>query len=232
MCHSPWPPERIRSSGRGPGTAAQRPRQPGLTFGACGFSTAERCRPRWPASRLARCDAGLGVTQFPLLQSAGSWRMIGSSLGCSTAQPLPLHGRLRRICGCIRMSASKKPRPEKDEELIASATKFLRAHAASAKTSDAKDIGRSGRSFSPLGPGGIVELTDEVLQAGSDFVHRAAKLLKSKAAHEKAITSIAFDHALKFLAENCPSRMPWARWLTPSLSREMLHSSISRQTTL
>ena len=32
MCHSPWPPERIRSSGRGPGTAAQRPRQPGLTF--------------------------------------------------------------------------------------------------------------------------------------------------------------------------------------------------------
>ena len=101
------------------------------------------------------------------------------------------------------MSASKKPRPEKDEELIASATKFLRAYAASAKTSDAKDIGRSGRSFS-LGPGGIVELTDEVLQAGSDFVHRAAKLLKSKAAHEKAITSIAFDHALKFLAEDLP----------------------------
>ena len=33
---------------------------------------------------LARRDAGLGVTQFPLLQSAGSWRMIGSSLGCST----------------------------------------------------------------------------------------------------------------------------------------------------
>ena len=90
------------------------------------------------------------------------------------------------------MSASKKPRPEKDEELIASATRFLQAYAASAKTSDAKDISRSGRSFS-LGPGGIVELTDEVLQAGSDFVHRAAKLLKSKAAHEKAITSIAFD---------------------------------------
>ena len=35
------------------------------------------------------------------------------------------------------MSASKKPRPEKDEELIASATRFLQAYAASATVKDA-----------------------------------------------------------------------------------------------
>src|SRR4029077_17659450 len=85
----------------------------------------------------ARCGAGRRVTPPWLPQSAGSCLMIGSSPGCSTAQPLPLHGRLRRICGCIRMSASKKPRPEKDEELIASATRFLQAYAASATVKDA-----------------------------------------------------------------------------------------------
>ncbi|WP_292532504.1 hypothetical protein [Methylocystis sp.] len=88
------------------------------------------------------------------------------------------------------MTSNCKPEVN-DKELVGFATKFLEAYAASAKSSTA-GTGQiqNHRPFS-FGAGGVIELTAEIVAAQSGFVHRAAKLLKSKAAHEKAISNIA-----------------------------------------
>jgi hypothetical protein len=97
------------------------------------------------------------------------------------------------------MNASNSQPEMKDKELVDFATKFLDAFAASAKNSTAGTTLEKGRPYA-LGAGGIVELTEEIIAAQSGFVHRAAKLLKSKAAHEKAISNIATNHAHEFIA--------------------------------
>jgi hypothetical protein len=99
------------------------------------------------------------------------------------------------------MNASNSQPEMKDKELVAFATKFLEAFAASAKSSTAGATLETGRPYA-LGAGGMIELTEEILSTQSDFVHRAAKLLKSKAAHEKAISNIATNHAHEFVAGN------------------------------
>ena len=105
------------------------------------------------------------------------------------------------ICGRRSMSKSNKQQQPRDKELVAFGSKeFLQEYAGAAAASNAHSSGmEKGRSYA-LGPGGLIELTDEVLQAQSDFVHHAAKLLKSKAAHERAISDIATKHAHEFVA--------------------------------
>jgi hypothetical protein len=97
------------------------------------------------------------------------------------------------------MSVKNTQQHSKDKELVEAATSFFRVFAESAKTTDAAAIMARGQSYS-FSEGNIVELTDVVLEAQSKFVHRAATLLTSRGAHEKAITSIATDHAHKFVA--------------------------------
>jgi hypothetical protein len=98
------------------------------------------------------------------------------------------------------MNTSKDTQQEiKDKELVEFATKFLEAYAASAENRAAGATLEKGHPYA-LGAGGIIELTEDIISAQSGFVHRAAKLLKSKAAHEKAISNIATNHAQQFLA--------------------------------
>lgn len=99
------------------------------------------------------------------------------------------------------MSAGKNQTSQvKDKELVAFATAFLSAYATSAASADGGVSSKTkGRPYS-LGAGGIVEITEEISEAQSGFVHCAAKLLKSKAAHEKAIANIATNHAHEFVA--------------------------------
>jgi hypothetical protein len=96
------------------------------------------------------------------------------------------------------MNISGNPQEMKDKELKDAATRFLSAFAASAgSTADAVQI-RNDRPY-VLGSAGTVELTDAIIDAHSRFVNRAARLLKSKAGHEKAISQIAIDHAHDFV---------------------------------
>jgi hypothetical protein len=99
-------------------------------------------------------------------------------------------------------NGKKQSQDLKDKELVEFATNFLKAYSASAEkgNGDLSAIAKD-RPYS-LGPGGIVEITEEIAEGQSDFVHRAAKLLKSKAAHEKAIANIATNHAHEFVAGN------------------------------
>lgn len=87
----------------------------------------------------------------------------------------------------------------KDKELTEFGTRLLEAFAKSAEGSTMGAARGKSRGFA-LGAGGVVEFTDDIISAHSHFVNRAAKLLKSKAAHEKAIASIALDHAHAFVA--------------------------------
>lgn len=103
----------------------------------------------------------------------------------------------------MRMTDGKSQSSDmKDKDLVEFAANFLKAYSASAQSGNGypSAIGK-GRPYS-LGPGGIVEITDEIAEAQSSFVHCAAKLLKSKAAHEKAISNIATNHAHEFVAGN------------------------------
>src|SRR5260370_12216324 len=103
----------------------------------------------------------------------------------------------------MRMTNSKnQSQDKKDKELVEFATNFLKAYSESAK----KDKGNpaaltKGRPYS-LGPGSGVEITEEIAEAQSGFIHRAARLLKSRAGHEKAISNIATNHAHEFVAAN------------------------------
>ena len=97
---------------------------------------------------------------------------------------------------------TKQQQHLKDEELVASGTKFLQEYAASATASNANAAGMQPDRSYALGPAGIVELTEDLLQAQSDFVLRAAALLKSKAAHERAISDIATNHANNFVVRD------------------------------
>lgn len=100
------------------------------------------------------------------------------------------------------MPADNKLPPEtKDKELRALATEFLNAYSASAQSGNGDPASGKNWPFS-LGAGGIIEITEEISQAQSKFVMRAASLLKSKAAHEKAISKIATDHAHDLIAGN------------------------------
>ena len=98
------------------------------------------------------------------------------------------------------MSKSNKQQQPRDKELVAFGSRFLQEYAAAAAASNAHSSGMEKSPSYALGPGGLIELTDEVLQAQSDVVHHAAKLLKSKAAHERAISDIATKHAHEFVA--------------------------------
>jgi hypothetical protein len=101
------------------------------------------------------------------------------------------------------MNASNSQSEMKDEELVQFATKFLKAYSSAAGATLKKALPGVAiplpASFT-FGAGGIIELTEELSAAQSGFVHRAAKLLKSKAAHEKAISNIATNHAHEFVA--------------------------------
>jgi hypothetical protein len=72
----------------------------------------------------------------------------------------------------------------KDKELVEYAAKLLEAYAASAQNRAAGATLEKGRPYA-LGAGGIIELTEDIISAQSGFVHRAAKLLKSKAAMKR-----------------------------------------------
>lgn len=85
-----------------------------------------------------------------------------------------------------------------DKDLIDAATSFLSAFADSANSAGGVQI-RNDRAY-VLGLAGTVELSDTIINAHSRFVNRAAKLLKSKAGHEKAISQIAMNHAHAFVA--------------------------------
>jgi hypothetical protein len=89
----------------------------------------------------------------------------------------------------------------KDKELVEAATRFLKAYSASAESGTGLLPASKTQQPFTLGAGGIVEITEEIADAQSEFVHRAAKLLKSKAAHEKAISNIATNCAHEFVAE-------------------------------
>jgi hypothetical protein len=105
------------------------------------------------------------------------------------------------MIGWMGMANGKKqPQEMKDKELVEFATAFLNAYSASAKSADGSSATMNRDRPYSLGPGGIVEITEEISEAQSGFVHRAAKLLKSKAVHEKAISKIGTDHAHKFVA--------------------------------
>ncbi|MCA1396117.1 HEPN domain-containing protein [Bradyrhizobium sp. BRP56] len=103
------------------------------------------------------------------------------------------------------MATPKQPAQLKDKELVEFATTFLQLWAASAKQvlSNAQGLKTillgKGPSYA-FGPGGGVEITDEIGDALRGFVLRAAKLLGSKAAHEKAISGIAMNQAHEHVA--------------------------------
>lgn len=106
----------------------------------------------------------------------------------------------------------KQPEHLKDKELVEFATTFLRLWAASAKQvlSEAEGPGKvqstllgKGPPFA-FGPGGFVEITDEIADTLRGFVHRAATLLGPKAAHEKAISDIAMNQAHEHVAGSTP----------------------------
>jgi hypothetical protein len=99
------------------------------------------------------------------------------------------------------VTASNDQSKMKDKELVDFATRFLEAYSASAKSSPTNVTFDKEHRYA-LGAGGIIELTDEILSAQSSFVHRAAKLLKSKAANEKAISNVVTTHAHEFVAGN------------------------------
>jgi hypothetical protein len=105
-------------------------------------------------------------------------------------------------------SNKNKSQDVKDTQLVEAATRFLKAYSASAESGVGPlTAPKTQRPFT-LGAGGIVEITEEIADAQSEFVHRAAKLLKSKAAHEKAISNIATNCAHEFVAENKRTEMP------------------------
>jgi hypothetical protein len=106
------------------------------------------------------------------------------------------------------MANPKQSTHLKDKELVEFATKFLQLWATSTKQvlSEAERLGKGqsillgkGRSFA-FGQGGLVEITDEIADVLSGFVHRAAKLLGAKAAHEKAISNVAMNQAHQHVA--------------------------------
>ncbi len=100
------------------------------------------------------------------------------------------------------ISGKKQSQDLKDKELVEFATNFLKAYSASAeKAKGGRSTLAKDRPHS-LGPGGLVEITEEIAEWQASFVHRAAKLLKSKAAHEKAIADISTNHAHEFVVGN------------------------------
>lgn len=88
----------------------------------------------------------------------------------------------------------------KDKQLVDAAVKFLAAYTASADKNGSGEFDFVNRPFS-FREGVIVEITEEIIEAERVFVGRAAQLLASKAAHEKAISGIAANHAHKYVAE-------------------------------
>lgn len=81
-------------------------------------------------------------------------------------------------------SHSSDPSEMKDKKLTEFATRFLTAYAASAQGGNGDPAAiKANRPYS-LGPGGIVEITDEIAEAQRVFVHRAATLLCTRTGND------------------------------------------------
>jgi hypothetical protein len=101
------------------------------------------------------------------------------------------------------MSPKQNQSGRLDKELVEAATRFITAFSkAVVEQSELASISTtSGLSF---GDGGIVELTDQVMEALDAFVLRAARLLGSAAAHENTINKTALAQAQVSLARKTP----------------------------
>jgi Apea-like HEPN len=101
------------------------------------------------------------------------------------------------------MSPKQNQSGRLDKELVEAATRFITAFSkAVVEQSELASLSTtSGLSF---GDGGIVELTDQVIEALDAFVLRAARLLGSAAAHEKTISKTALAQAQVSLADKTP----------------------------